>query len=143
MIFKIIAVGKIKNKALADGVETFLKRLSPYAKTEIEEIRDGTPESEGKKILDALSREKGFVIILSEEGEEFSSIQFSQKISVLNCKIIMVIGGPYGLIPEVKKCGDMLLALSKMTFTHEMARFFLTEQLYRSVMIAKGKKYHN
>ena len=54
-----------------------------------------------------------------------------------------VIGGPCGLSDEVKKRGDAVLSLSRMTFTHEMARFFLTEQIYRAITIAKGIKYHN
>ncbi len=143
MLFKIIAVGKLKDRALEAHVGTFLQRLTPYAKIEIQEVRDGTPESEGEKIISLLENEKGYVIVLSEEGKEMTSPEFAALISQIDRKVVLVIGGPYGLAEQVKKRADLLMALSRMTFTHEMARFILAEQLYRAVMISKGKKYHN
>ncbi len=143
MLFKIIAVGKMRDKALAAHVETYMTRLSPYAKVEIAEIRDGTPESEGAKIMEQLESEKGYVIVLSEEGREMTSREFSAALMGIDRKVVMVIGGPYGLAESVKKRADLLLSMSRMTFTHEMARYLLLEQLYRAVMIGKGKNYHN
>jgi 23S rRNA (pseudouridine1915-N3)-methyltransferase len=143
MLLKIIAVGKMKDRALSSHVQTYVTRLSPYAKVEIVEIRDGAPENEGAKILEQLDGEKGYVIVLSEEGVEVTSKEFSAKLMGIDRKIVLVIGGPYGLAEAVKKRGDWLLSLSRMTFTHEMARYLLLEQLYRAVMIGKGKNYHN
>ncbi len=143
MLFKIIVVGKMKDRALEAHVKTYMTRLSPYAKIEIVELRDSNPENEGVKILEQLENEKGFVIVLSEEGVEMTSTEFSAKLMGLDRKAVLVIGGPYGLADGVKKRADLLLALSRMTFTHEMARYFLFEQLYRAIMIGKGKNYHN
>ena len=143
MLLKIIVVGKMKDRALEGHVKTYMTRLSPYAKIEIVELRDSNPEAEGVKILEQLENEKGFVIVLSEEGTEMTSPEFSAKLMGLDRKVVLVIGGPYGLTEGVKKRADLLMALSRMTFTHEMARYFLFEQLYRAVMIGKGKNYHN
>lgn len=143
MLFKIIAVGKMKDRALSSHVQTYATRLAPYAKVEIVEIRDGTPESEGARILEQLEDEKGYVIVLSEEGTEMTSKEFSAKLAGIDRKVVLVVGGPYGLAEAVKWRGDLLLALSRMTFTHEMARYLLLEQLYRAVLIGRGKNYHN
>lgn len=143
MLFKIIAVGKMKDRALSSHVQTYATRLAPYAKVEIVEIRDGTPESEGARILEQLEDEKGYVIVLSEEGTEMTSKEFSAKLTGIDRKVVLVVGGPYGLAEAVKRRGDLLLALSRMTFTHEMARYLLLEQLYRAVLIGRGKNYHN
>jgi 23S rRNA (pseudouridine1915-N3)-methyltransferase len=143
MLIKVIVVGKIKDKGLQSKITELSKWISRYAKLEIDEIRDSTPEKEGAAILKSLGKDKAHVFALSEEGKEFTSNQFSRKISSIDKKLIFIIGGPFGLIQEVKQHSDCLLALSKMTFTHEMARLFLIEQIYRAIDISRGGKYHN
>lgn len=143
MLFKIIAVGKLKDRALESHVGNFIQRLSPFAKVEIQEVRDSNSKNEGEKIISLLENEKGYVIVLSEDGKEMTSTEFASMLSQIDRKVVLVIGGPYGLTDQVKKRADLLMALSQMTFTHEIARFILSEQLYRAVMIIKGKKYHN
>ena len=143
MLFKIIAVGKLKDKALAAKTAEFEKRIQAFGKLEVVELKDGVKEKECARILEALEKERGLIIVLSEDGMELTSQAFSGLISAADRKMVFVIGGPYGLSDEVKKRADAVLALSKMTFTHEMCRFFLTEQIYRAIAIAKGIKYHN
>ena len=143
MLIKIIAVGKIKDKGLLNKINEFAKWVSRYAKLEIVEIRDKKKEKEGEAILKAIGKDKAYVFALGEEGEEFTSNQFSSKLQKISKKLIFVIGGPFGLAPEVKQRADIIFSLSKMTFTHEMARLFLLEQVYRAIDIAKGGKYHN
>lgn len=143
MLFKIIAVGKLKDKSLAAKSAEFAKRIQAFGKLEIVELKDGVKEKECARILEALEKERGLIIVLSEDGKELTSQEFSGMIASADRKMIFVIGGPCGLSDEVKKRGDAVLALSRMTFTHEMARFFLTEQIYRAITIAKGIKYHN
>ncbi|MHB9139196.1 MAG: 23S rRNA (pseudouridine(1915)-N(3))-methyltransferase RlmH [Victivallaceae bacterium] len=143
MLFKIIAVGKLKDKALAAKSAEFVKRIQAFGKLEIVELKDGAKEKECARILEALEKERGLIIVLSEDGKELTSQEFSGMIASADRKMIFVIGGPCGLSDEVKKRGDAVLSLSRMTFTHEMARFFLTEQIYRAITIAKGIKYHN
>jgi 23S rRNA (pseudouridine1915-N3)-methyltransferase len=143
MLIKIIAVGKIKDKSLQAKIDEFCKWISPYAKLEIQELKDSSMDKEGVAIIRVLEKEKGHVFVMTEEGSQFTSEKFSKKLSAIDSKIVFVIGGPFGISPDVKHKADTLLSLSKMTFTHEMARLFLIEQIYRAINIAKGGKYHN
>ncbi|MDD5596720.1 MAG: 23S rRNA (pseudouridine(1915)-N(3))-methyltransferase RlmH [Victivallaceae bacterium] len=143
MLIKIVAVGKIKDRSLQSKIAEFTKWLSPFAKLETSEIRDSDTEKEGAAILKAIDKDKAFVFVLSEEGGELSSEEFSRKLSGIDRKIVFVIGGPFGLSEAVKKRADFLFSLSKMTFTHEMARLFLLEQIYRAIDISRSGKYHN
>ena len=81
--------------------------------------------------------------VKGEEGKLFTTAQFAQKISAIDRKMVFVIGGPFGLAPEVKERADLLWSLSPLTFTHEMARFLLCEQLYRALNLNAGGSYHH
>ncbi len=143
MLIKVIAVGKLKDRMMRDRSLEYFKWLTQYAKLEIRELPDSNPEKEGKNILKELEKERGFVFVLSEEGQEFTSRQFAAKLGALDRKAVFVIGGPEGLSPEVKKRADQLWSLSRLTFTHEMARLFLAEQLFRAQTILHDTGYHN
>lgn len=143
MLIKIIAVGKIKDRGLHSKITEFSKWISRHAKLEIVELKDNSIEQEGEAILKSLGKDKAYVFVLSEEGGEFSSSEFSAKLSGIDQKTVFIIGGPFGLSQAVKQRADCLISLSQMTFTHEMARLFLLEQIYRAIDIAKGGKYHN
>jgi len=143
MLIKIIAVGKIKDRGLQSKIDELTKWVSHHAKLEIIELRDSNVDKEGAGILKSLGKDKAFVFALSEEGKEFTSNKFSQKLTGTDQKLIFIIGGPFGLSKAVKHRADCLFSLSKMTFTHEMARLFLLEQIYRAIDIARGGKYHN
>jgi len=143
MLIKIIVVGKIKERGLQTKINEFAKWISRYAKLEIVELRDSNVGKEGVAIMKALGKDKAFVFALSEEGKEFTSLKFSKKLASIDQKLIFIIGGPFGLAPEVKQRADCLFSLSQMTLTHEMARLFLLEQIYRAIDIARGGKYHN
>jgi len=143
MLIKIIAVGKIKDRGLQTKIDEFTKWVSRYAKLEVVELRDSNVEKEGAAILKSLGKDKAFVFALSEEGKEFTSNKFSHKLAGIDQKTVFIIGGPFGLSPAVKKRANCLFSLSQMTFTHEMARLFLLEQIYRAIDIARGGKYHN
>jgi len=87
-----------------------------------------------------------FVIAMDEKGKEFSSIEFSKIIKNHNdagVTLCFIIGGPYGLCDTVRSRANSIISLSKMTFTHNMARIFLIEQIYRGFCIISGKEYHN
>ena len=95
-------------------------------------------------MLRELDRERGaLVVALTEEGREFSTKEFSEYLGKVDRRIVFIIGGPFGIADEVKKRADLLMALSKMTFTHEMARFLLCEQLYRALNLLNGGAYHH
>ena len=143
MIFKIAAVGKVKKKPLLELTAEYLKRINHYAAIEVVEIKDSNKQDECSRLLTLIDKEKAFCIALSEDGKEFSSRQFADKLSSIHSKILFVIGGPDGLTDELKKRADMIFSLSKMTFPHEMARMLLSEQLFRALNILRGGKYHN
>lgn len=143
MLIKIFTVGSIKDKAIATKTAEYIKRISAFAKIDIVEIKDSDKEKESIKIIESLTKEKGHIIILSEDGKTVTSQNFSEMLSKIDRKIVFVIGGPYGLNEEVKHKADFVLSLSPMTFTHELARMLLTEQIYRAIAIMRGIKYHN
>lgn len=144
MLIKCLFVGKLKDRAMQVRCNEFAKWLSPYAKVELIELPDSTVQKEGQAILKALEKERtSAVIVLSEEGHEFTSARFAEKLGCFDRKVVFVIGGPYGLLPEVKERADLLWSLSKLTFTHELARLLLLEQLFRATNILHGGSYHN
>lgn len=155
MKIKIIALGKIKEKFLKEGIDEFLKRLTPYASVEIVElspieIKDENLtakvlEQEGEKIL-AQIKPNSYVITMEINGATFSSEKFSQKIEEIANQgyneIVFVIGSSCGISPTVSNRADFKLSLSKMTFLHQFARLLLVEQIYRAFKIQKGETYH-
>ncbi len=144
MLLKLIVVGKIREKGLLERCEEYRKRLGGYGKFEAVELADSTVEGEGAAILRELEKERSAaVIVLTEEGREFTSVAFSQYLQRLDRKVVLVIGGPFGLAPEVKRRADLLWSLSKLTFPHEIARLLCMEQLYRACNIARGGSYHH
>ncbi|MGC6456534.1 MAG: 23S rRNA (pseudouridine(1915)-N(3))-methyltransferase RlmH [Coraliomargaritaceae bacterium] len=141
----LIVVGKLKNRSIAALCEDYTKRLQRHARVECVELRDGDVASEGCRILEAIEkRPPGFIWALAEEGRPQTSRQFAGALLEQQGKpMYLIIGGAFGLSPEVKKRADALLSLSPMTLTHELARLVLTEQLYRAASINSGSKYHH
>ena len=154
----IIAVGKLKEKYLKQGIEEYVKRLSSYAKIDIIEVADEkAPEQlseqqmqlvkrkEGERILTKITEDM-YVIALAIEGKMMSSEQFAQTLDRLatygNSKIAFVIGGSLGLSDDVMKRANEALSFSKMTFPHQLMRLILTEQIYRAFRINRGEPYH-
>lgn len=155
MNIKIIALGKIKEKFLKEGVDEFLKRLTPYSSVEIleltpieikdENLTEKVLDEEADKIL-ALVKPSSFVVTLEIGGKMFSSEEFSAKIeSLINdgvSELIFVIGSSCGLSKKVSARADLKMSMSKMTFLHQFARLILVEQIYRAFKIMKNEKYH-
>lgn len=141
----LLVVGRLKNEHLRALCDDFAGRLRRQGKLEIVEFKDSDPESEGERILTALdSRSDAVVWALAEEGKSMRSADLAKQISALQGgELVLIIGGPYGLSAAVKRRADKLFSLSPMTFTHEMARYLLLEQLYRGVSINAGSKYHH
>lgn len=144
MLFKVLAIGRIKDPAIRSRCAEFAKWLGPYAKIEICELPDSDMAGEGAAFARALERDRGAaLVVLSEEGKEFTSVDFARKLGSFDRKVVFVIGGPWGIAPEIKQRADLLWSLSKLTFTHELARLLLLEQLFRAVNILRGGSYHN
>ncbi|MDD5043195.1 MAG: 23S rRNA (pseudouridine(1915)-N(3))-methyltransferase RlmH [Patescibacteria group bacterium] len=149
----ILAVGKIKEKYWSDAISEYLKRLKPYAKINVCELksepfkRDSDKEKskkvEAERIMDFLEKFPAEeVIILDERGKEFSSVEFAGYLENKNRHFIFVIGGALGFDSAVLTRVGQKMSLSKMTLPHELARVVLLEQLYRAVMISTGRSYH-
>lgn len=155
MNIKIIALGKIKEKFLKDGIDEFLKRLSPYASVEVvelspievkdENLTSKVLEQEGEKILSHI-KPQSYVITLEINGKMLSSEGLAEKINELTnegiSELVFVIGSSCGLSPIVSNRANFKLSMSKMTFLHQFARLLIVEQIYRAFKIIKGETYH-
>jgi 23S rRNA (pseudouridine1915-N3)-methyltransferase len=158
MQIQIIAVGRIKEPYLADGIAEYEKRLRPYAKVRITEVaeekRPAHPspaqqaqalEKEGARIV-GLVPDGIYLIALDVRGEQVSSeglaaLLQDREISG-NSSLVFVLGGDLGLSENVLNRSHLRLSLSPMTFTHPMVRLILLEQVYRAFRIMRGEPYH-
>ena len=155
MKIKIIALGKIKEKFLKDGIDEFLKRLKPYTSLEIielnpieikdENLTQKALEQEAVKILECIKPDS-YVITLEILGKQLSSEEFAQKINEVSIsginELVFIIGSSCGIAPTVSQRANYKLSISKMTFLHQFARLLLVEQIYRAFKILKNETYH-
>ncbi|MGS4346895.1 23S rRNA (pseudouridine(1915)-N(3))-methyltransferase RlmH [Myroides odoratus] len=156
MNIKLLAIGKTDNKELQSLLNDYMKRLSFYVNFDLEIIADiknvknlseaQQKQKEGELILSKISP-TDFLILLDEKGKEFTSIGFADELQKrMNAGIktlVFVIGGPYGFSEEVYKNAKGKISLSKMTFSHQMIRLFMVEQLYRGFTILRNEPYHH
>lgn len=158
MKIKLVVVGEIKEVFWKQAINEYLKRLAPYTKVDIIEVSDEkcpeqnslaletiTKNKEGNKILSNIKQNE-YVVGLDLNRSECDSVTLAHRISDMFVKgrsaITFVIGGSLGLSSEVKdRCNDFI-TLSKLTFTHQMTRVILLEQIYRSFKINNNEKYH-
>lgn len=155
MNIKIIAVGKIKENYEKDAINEYLKRLSSYFKLTIceipaeriidESLAEKYKEIEADKILAAI-KPNSFIITLEILGKMLSSEDFAVKIKELTnsgiSEIVFIIGGANGLHKKISDISNFKLSFSKMTFTHQMIRTILIEQIYRAAKINNNENYH-
>ena len=156
MTIKLLAIGKTDNKQLQVLIEDYTKRLGHYIKFELEIIPDlkkvkhlseaQQKQKEGELILAKLNN-SDVLILLDENGKQFDSLAFSSYLQKhMNSgikRLVFVIGGPYGFSEEVYKKANGKISLSKMTFSHQMIRLFIVEQVYRAFTILKNEPYHH
>ena len=149
-------IGKTAFPYLKEGMQIYEKRLKKYFpfKTElipdVKNARKMSPkelkQKEGDLILKKLKKED-FLILLDEKGKEMSSVQFAafleKKLHHSHKRIIFQIGGAFGFSDEIYQRANSKLSLSKMTFSHQMIRLFVLEQLYRGMSILNNEPYHN
>ena len=151
----LACVGRLKEDYLKRAEAEFEKRLGAYCQLETKVImEDRVSSQEERQILqketDRLLRiipEHSFVILLDLRGKELSSPQFSQKLEALMVQgvshLTFVIGGPFGYTDELRKRADFRWSFSPLTFTHQMIRILLLEQVYRAFKIMRNEKYHH
>lgn len=151
-MIRILAVGKIKEQYLVDGINEYLKRMQAFDKvtiTEVKEVNIKTPQEniqkEGINLLEQIS-DKDYVITLEIGGIQLDSISLANKITdIYNhqaTNITFVIGGSNGLSSEVIKRSNYHLSFSALTFPHQLMRLILCEQLYRAFTIINHQEYH-
>ncbi len=152
MRVKIVTIGKVKQGFIEEGEELYLERLQCKMKISFRELEQQTnlPETEMKRAEGAaILKEVGpqdVLIALDERGECLTSEAFAQRIqkwmSSGRSSLVFALGGAYGHDGVVRDRADFVLSLSNLTFTYQMARLILVEQLYRASTIQDGKPYH-
>ncbi|WP_400073019.1 23S rRNA (pseudouridine(1915)-N(3))-methyltransferase RlmH [Zobellia russellii] len=156
MTIKLIAIGKTDSQALLQLISEYENRLKHYVKFDLTIIPDikntknlsetQQKEKEGELILKQLTNTDALVL-LDENGKQFSSVDFSaylqKKMNAGLKQLVFVIGGPYGFSPEVYNKAQGKISLSKMTFSHQMVRLFVVEQVYRAFTILRNEPYHH
>ena len=158
MRVSIVCVGKIKEKYLQQGIDEFTKRLGPFCKLETisinEEKMPDNPSPAEKTLIIAKETERllaqipsnAYVIVLDVQGKIISSTELSGLIDSLAVQgkshLAFVIGGAFGFSDALREHCDERISFSRMTFTHQMIRLLLVEQVYRAFKISRGEKYH-
>ena len=156
MTIKLLAIGKTDKAPLQDLLDDYQRRLGFYVKFEFEIITDlkntknlneaQQKQKEGELLLNSLNK-TDVLILLDENGKQMDSVGFSaylQKYMNSGIKqLVFAIGGPYGFSKEVYDKAQGRLSLSNMTFSHQMVRLFIIEQLYRALTILKNEPYHH
>ncbi len=156
MTIKLLAIGKTDSKPLNLLIDEYTKRLGFYVKFDLEIIpdiknaknlsEDQQKQKEGELIL-GKTKPTDVLILLDENGKQFGSVGFSNYLQKhMNSgikQLVFVIGGPYGFSEDVYQKANGKIALSKMTFSHQMIRLFFIEQLYRGFTILRNEPYHH
>lgn len=151
----LILIGKTNNKHFQAGIDDYISRIChymPFSLVTIPDIKNTKSlteaqqkEKEGELILKQLSP-SDTLVLLDEHGKELRSIELAawlEKKQISTNRLVLCIGGPYGFSKAVYDRADEMLSLSKMTFSHQMVRLILTEQIYRACTIIKGEPYHH
>jgi 23S rRNA (pseudouridine1915-N3)-methyltransferase len=154
---RLLCIGKIGEPFLKAGIAEYagrIQRYLPLSTLELKEEQGGNREAdqrllrerEGERLL-AKVPAQAFTIVLDEGGKDMDSPALAALLEKHMLQgtqeLTWIIGGPYGLSTAVKHRGDLLLSLSHFTFTHQMARLFLLEQIYRALTIIRNEPYHN
>lgn len=156
MNIDIIVVGKTDSEAVGALVELYLKRLNFYAKTswvtlpDLKNTRNLSAATQKRREGEMLMRqfaEGDCVVLLDEKGDQMRSLDFAswlqRRMNGGTRRLCFVIGGPYGFSEEVYARADGKIALSRMTFSHQIVRAIFAEQLYRAFTIIRNEPYHH
>lgn len=151
MAITILTVGKTRRGFINDGVSEFLKRLNKYTIVKIIELPDQAlknknesyvKDQEAETILKRV-HDRDYFVLLDSRGMQLTSLEFADFLQKkTHMDLVFCIGGVYGVSDRVKQRADQIISFSKMTFTHQMIRLMLIEQIYRAMNILHGGKYH-
>jgi 23S rRNA (pseudouridine1915-N3)-methyltransferase len=151
--FRFIFVGKTTERWLQEGIREYTQRLEHYGSVETVVVPASTHreparqvEEEGLSVMKALGP-RDWVVLLDERGDSFTSVGLAELLGKRSTagvsSFAFVIGGAYGWSPAVREKAKLTLSLSELTFTHQMVRVILLEQVYRAMTILKGESYHH
>ena len=154
MQINLILVGKTTSLNIKAEMDQYMKRLSRYVSFSVHVISSTKkitdPEKQKSIESNAINKQikkEDYVILLDERGQSFSSVDFAAYIEKLQMqsrkKVVFIIGGAFGDGTEIFQRADSIVALSKMTFSHQMVRLFFVEQLYRAYTIINQESYHH
>ena len=157
IIMKLLFVftGQTSDKSLEGIMADYAGRIKHYSNVEVKELKTRNEKNESiqsikeREQIEQMKRvdEKDFLILLDENGRQFSSVEFAREIEKLpissNKRIIFMTGGAYGFGEEIIKRANMKISFSKLTFTHQLIRVLLLEQVYRAFTIIRNQKYHH
>ena len=156
MKLHVIFTGRTTGKLFQEAIGDYQQRLGHYVPFSIEELPDLrnaknlSEEQQKEREADMLFEKLlpgDMLVLLDEKGKEFTSREFSsyleQKMQTVSKRLVFLIGGPYGFSPRVYEAAQGKISLSKMTFSHQMVRLFLVEQIYRAYTIMRGEPYHH
>ena len=156
MKLHILFTGRTTGTVYPPLIQDYVQRLGHYLPTTLEEIPDlrntrslteeQQKEREADLVLERL-QPGDCLVLLDERGREMTSREFSvwmeQRLQTVSRRLVLLIGGPYGFSPRIYQAAQQQISLSRMTFTHQMVRLFLVEQLYRAFTIIRGETYHH
>lgn len=156
MRIHVMFIGKTMGKLFQEAISDYQQRLTHYVPFAIEEVPDlkntkslteeQQKEKEADMVFDRL-QSGDVLVLLDEKGKEFTSREFStfieNKMHTVNKRLVLLIGGPYGFSQRIYDAAQGKISLSKMTFSHQMVRLFLVEQIYRAFTIMRGEPYHH
>ena len=154
MNFKIIYISSEKNSNIEILVNNYIKKIKHLAEIDLFKIHNKNKSKkknfnidyESNLIINQLSK-NDINILIDEKGDEYETIKFSsfiqKKFLYTSKKIVFIVGGAYGFNQELNKTIEKKISLSKFTYTHDMARLLLIEQIYRAITIIKNIPYHN
>jgi 23S rRNA (pseudouridine1915-N3)-methyltransferase len=142
-VIRIVAVGRMKERRLAEVVDDYARRCRPLRALEVVEIKDADPEREAAAMLRQLGSPEGneHVVALDERGETITSRGLAELLG-RHGRVTFLIGGPDGLGEGARRRAKRTLRLSSLTLPHELARVLLAEQIYRGLAILRGLPYH-
>lgn len=156
MTIKLLVIGKTVNSYFVEAEKEYLKRLSKYIKVdycvipELKKAKNLSPKEIKRKEAELLFKQlspNDQVVLLDEKGKQYTSVEMSQfvqkKMNSGIKSLCFIVGGAYGFDDEIYKKHPAKISLSKMTFSHQMIRTFLLEQIYRSYSILNNEPYHN
>ena len=146
-------VGKTTESYLTEGMEIYAQRIRRYSPFSVK-IISPSKETDSRRAIEEEARQTlrllkpgDFLVVLDEHGKQFTSVALSKELEKWmqgrSKTIVLLVGGAFGIGDEIRNRADLILSASKFTFTHQMIRLILLEQLYRAFSIINGEKYHH